>query len=274
MTSTATRFRRNTLAILLVLSTGGLLSGCAASAGQAPEPAASATEAGTAAVTEAASPSAADEPAGPIPENFGVPAPAGKPVISPKGSYMQSTISDDDPAMQLNPAILHESAAVLDFADIEAAQRTMIKFMAEEVIDSRLNGDDHNFDAWWESHKYRIAPDYQGRVYQHLVDGDSFVLREKWQKEEFGDSYDYLTSPDKVRIYDRTITPTIVWSPQPGTIAVEAQVTYIIPVTPNVGLIGSGIQSTSGTLSLAVSKDAAGNWLIDGFQHDINTTQG
>lgn len=43
MTSTATRLRHSTLTVLLVLGTAGLLGGCAASAGQAPEPSASAS---------------------------------------------------------------------------------------------------------------------------------------------------------------------------------------------------------------------------------------
>jgi hypothetical protein len=109
--STVTRLRRNTFATLLALSTGGLLGGRAASADQSPEPVASATEAGPAAVvTESASPSAAEEPAGSVLDGFGIPTPAGKPVISPNGSYMQSTISDDDPAMQLNPGLVDPSA--------------------------------------------------------------------------------------------------------------------------------------------------------------------
>lgn len=221
------------------------------------------------------SPSAADEPAGPVPENFGVPAPAGKPVISPNGSYMQSTISDNDPAMQLNPAILDESAVVLDFAELEAAQRTIIRFIAEEVIDSRLNGDSEDIDAWWESNKHKVDPSYHADLYQTLSEGKNFVLRELWQKEEYGDRYDYITSPDKVRIYDRDITPTAIWRQSgDGALALEAQVSYKIPVIPNVGFTGTGIQTTSGTVAFVALEDAAGSWLISGFQHNIKTTQG
>lgn len=274
MISTATRLRRNTFATLLALSTGGLLGGCAASADQSPEPVASATEAGPAAVvTESASPSAADEPAGSVPDGFGIPAPAGKPVISPNGSYMQSTISEDDPAMQLNPGLVDPSANEYPPADLEAAQRSIIRFMAEEMIDSRLNGDSDDVDAWWESNKHKFDPAQPGLL-EALAAGEGVIMREQWQKEQYGDKYDYITSPDKVRIYDRVINPTRVWSPSPGTIAVEAQVSYKIPVVPGVGLTGTGTQTTSGTMSVAVNKDANGNWLIDGMNTEAETIQG
>lgn len=227
-----------------------------------------------AADTATASSLASGEPANPVSDDFGVPAPAGKRVNSPNGSYMQSTISDDDPAMQLNPGLVDPSANEYSPADLEAAQRTIIRFMAEEVIDSRLNGDDKDVDAWWESNKHRIDPGYQSTVYQHVVNGEPFVLLESWQKEEYGERYDYITSSNKTRIYDRVISPTMLWSPSPGTIAVEAQVSYKIPVIPNVGLTGTGTQTTSGTLSMAVNKDTNGNWVINGFHHTVETVQG
>lgn len=245
------------------------LSSCGTQAASSPTPTAAAESA-----TSTASPSASDEPAGSIPDNFGVPAPAGKFISSPNGSYMQSTISDDDPAMELNPALIDPSANEYDAADLEEAQRTIVRFVAEEGIDSTLNGDNNDVDQWWENNKHKIATSYQSEAHQSLMDRGAFVLNEKWRDAEYGGKYDYQTSPKRTRIYDRYISPRVVWFPAPGSIAVEVEVSYNIPVIPGVGLTGTGIQSTSGTMSYGVIQDETGNWVINGFFHEVETVQG
>lgn len=226
-------------------------------------------------ISQSADPSVTnEEPAGPIPTDFGVPAPAGKKVESPNGSYIQSTISDDDPAMKLDPALVHSSLSSTDPAELESAQKFIVKFTAEEGIDSRLNGDSEDPEGWWAEHKSKIAPEYQDTVYNHLKKRESFVLTEAWQKNDYQGKYDYRTSPNKTRIYDRSLKPKVLWSPAPGSIAVEMDVSYKIPVKPNVGVTGTGVQTTKGTMSYAVAKDAQGNWVITGYQHKLETIQG
>lgn len=227
-------------------------------------------------ISQSATPSSsADEPAGKVPEGFGVAAPAGKKIESPNGSYTQSTISDDDPAMKLNPGIIDPSATHINQAELEDAQKFVVKFTAEEGIDSRLNGDNDDVDGWWAANKDKIDPSYQDALLSEMKDKKAFVVNEKWRDTEYQGKYDYVTHPAKTRIYDRQITTSGIWEPKPGTIAVELQVSYKIPVKPNVGITGTGVQTTNGTMIYAVTKDpATGNWRFNGYQHNIKTVQG
>lgn len=234
-------------------------------------PSTSPTVVETAPATETPTPSATG--------NFfvGTPAPTGERVTAPHGDYLQSIMPSNDPAMSLVSTTLHESVASMDQLELILAQQTIITFIAEQGIDSPLNGGVMTVDEWWVKNKDKINPTYQGKVYQNLKEGDPFVMNEKWQQEKkYGGKYQYATSPDKPRIYDRIITPKFVWKVE-GTevIAVEADVSYTMPVVPGIGETKSGIQTTSGTMSYSVVKDpATGKWLIDGYHHEMQTIEG
>lgn len=218
-------------------------------------------------------PSASAAPTSTIPANIGTPAPTGAAVTNAKGSYLQSTISPDDPAMKVNPGILDSSVQTMDPAEVQAAQQSIVKFTAEEGLDSELNGGGANVDQWWEKNKSKLSPTYHTEMLATLKEGKPFVMNEKWQ-EAYAGKYGYATSADKPRIYDRVINPRTVWSPSPGTVAVQMDVSYSMPVNPGVGKTGTGIQTTSGTMTYSATKDANGNWLIDGYDHDMKTTEG
>jgi hypothetical protein len=229
--------------------------------------------------TASASPTIAETtiptPTGPaLPAGIGTPAPTGKLVSAPNGDYLQSTIKSDDPALQLNLAIMDASAQALRHADVLEAQKTAVSFMAEQGIDSPLNGGGISVDEWWAQHKNEFSATYKDEFYKSLSEGKPFVLNEEWQKS-YGDKYRYVTSTDKPRIYDRVITPTAIWAVENGSIAVQANVSYKIPVVPGVGKTGTGIQATTGVMTYSVIKDpATGKWLIDGYDHDVYTTEG
>ena len=165
----------------------------------------------------------------------------------------------------------------MDQADILAAQQAIVSFIAEQGIDSPLNGGLMTRDDWWAKNKKYFHPDYHDNMYQDISEGKLVVLQETWQKEKYGDAYHYVTSPDQPRIYNRTIKPTVLWLVEPNykTVALEAEVSYDMPVVPNVGLTGTGVQKSSGTMTFSATKDATtGKWLIDGYDHKMNTTEG
>jgi hypothetical protein len=64
------------------------------------------------------------------------------------GEYLQMSIADTDPAMKYNPAIT-DGAAKAHFSEAELAEahKTAVKFIAEEAIDSTLNGGT-DVDGW------------------------------------------------------------------------------------------------------------------------------
>lgn len=209
-----------------------------------------------------------------MPGYTGTPAPAGKPVTVGDVKYVQSTIVDDDPAMVLNLGLVNpESTASFTREDLQAAQATIVRFTAEEGIDSTLNGGVETPDQWWARNQNLFPAVYQDDIYETVVSGRPFVQLETWQKDYEG-RYRYITAPDRTRVYNRSITVNSVWAPSPGAIAVQMSVRYEMLATPNVGRIGTGIQSSTGTMTYSATKDDSGKWLIDGYDHDMKTTEG
>lgn len=233
------------------------------------------SSASTSASTASEATDAPTSPETPTDPALGTPSPTGKLVSSSTGDYLQSVMSPEDPAMKLIPATLDVSAESTNKTDILEAQKFIVSFMAEQGIDSPLNGAGMTPEEWFAQNENVLSPAYKEEFRQSLSEGKPFVLNEKWQQEKYGDKYRYMTSADKPRIYDRIITPKKVWVLETGSIAVQADISYKMPVTPGVGLIGTGVQSTSGVMTYSVIKDpATGKWLIDGYQHDVNTLEG
>lgn len=259
-----------TASIAIFVSTIAFTSACGTTVGTN-APVASETPTATASAAPTATPTRAST----IDPALGAPSPTGEKVTSAKGDYLQSVMSPEDPAMKLNPAVLDATAKTANQADVLAAQKFVVSFMAEEGIDSELNGGNITPEAWFAKNENKLSPAYKEEFRQSLNEGKPFVLNEKWQKEKYGDKYRYETSPDQPRIYDRKITPTKVWVLDNGSIAVEADISYKMPVVPKVGETGTGVQTTVGTLTYSVSKDpATGKLLIDGYQNDVTTTEG
>lgn len=245
------------------------LSGCTATPG--PEAKVSSV-ASSAPATPSATPS--PTPTQLVPGYTGTPAPPGKPVAIGDKAYLQSTIADDDPAMVLNPGLVHqESTAYFTPDDLQAALATIVKFTAEEGIDSTLNGGLETPDQWWARNKDRFHPNFEHFIYEEIASARAFVLNEAWQKQYDG-RYKYITAADKTRVQNRSITVNSVWSPSPGTVAVQMDVNFEMLATPNIGKIGTGIQSSSGNMTYSATKDESGTWLIDGYDHEMYTTEG
>ena len=190
-----------------------------------------------------------------------------------KGDYLQTTIADTDPAMQYNPALADDAAkAHYSEADLAEAQKVTVKFIAEEVIDSTLNGGG-NVDNWWAAHKDQIHPLNQDMMLSELKAGKDNVARESWMATKPG--YSYVHGADTPRVQSRTITPIGLRYVESDTlqgVMLDTQISYSMKVT---GGTHTGIQTTTANASYAVAKDPAdGKWKIAGYNANFQTSEG
>lgn len=191
-----------------------------------------------------------------------------------KGDYLQTTIADSDPAMTYNPELADGAAkAHYSDADLAEAQKAAVKFIAEEAIDSTLNGGGNDVDGWYEAHKDVILPANQSTMLNDLKSGKGILAREEWMTKRSG--YSYVHGADTPRVTERTITPkklSFVEKNNLQGVKVSTEVNYSMPV---IGGTHSKIQTTKGDVSFSVSKDPAdGKWKIAGYNTTYHTTAG
>lgn len=253
---------RTIFTTIVLAGTATLLSACAGNAGVASP---SATDTSISSAT--ASPSS-------VPQRDYAPS-SGEVIKTKYGSYLKSTILDSDPAMKVDPKTIDASITPALRKELGAAQRAIITFIAEEGIDSTLNGAIQTPDQWWKEHKGKIHPDYQKAFYKEVSTHQPFVVNEHWQQKTYKGKYHYVYKDGSTRIFDRVIKPSKIWAISGDAIALKADVSYKMESVPGVGKTKTGLQSSSGTMTYSVSKDpATGKWLIDGFQHKVATTEG
>lgn len=265
-------FQRLTLTATLAVA-ALLATGCSGNGAQAADPVPSTTASQTASSTPTTKGSD-------TPSAAAVTLPAGivaKGVANDgKGEYLQTTIADTDPAMKYNPAITDDAAkAHYSEVDLAEAQKMIVKFIAEEAIDSTLNGGT-DVDGWWAAHKDQVLPENQAVMLADIKNdnGKQQVLaRESWMSAKPG--YSYLHGATTPRIQSRTITPTALRFVESGGlqgVMLDTNVSYSMKVT---GGTHSGIQSTTATLSFAVAKDPTdGKWKIAGYNTNYTTAEG
>jgi hypothetical protein len=265
-------FQRLTLTAILAAS-ALLATGCSGNGSQA-VPAPSTTDsAASATVTATTAPKANAVPAVALPAGI-----IAKGVANDgKGDYLQTSISDSDPAMQYNPAIADDGAkAHYSAADLAEAQKVAVKFIAEEAIDSTLNGGSGDIASWWASHKNEIHPLNQDIMLTDMKNdkGDKAVIdTEAWMASKPG--YSYVHGATTTRVKTRTITPTALRFVQSGTlegVMLDTKASWTMEVT---GGTHTGVQSTTAELSFAVAKDPAdGKWKIAGYNTNYHTAEG
>lgn len=190
-----------------------------------------------------------------------------------KGTYLQTTIADTDPAMQYDPAIADAAAkAHYSAADLAEAQKVAVKFIAEEAIDSTLNGG-NDVDGWWAAHKDQIHPLNQAIMLTDLKSDQDILARERWMATKPG--YSYLHGDATPRIKSRTITPKQIQYVESSTlqgVTVSTTAAYSMEVT---GGSHTGVQNTTAELSFSVAKDPAdGKWKIAGYNTNYHTAEG
>jgi hypothetical protein len=254
------------LAASALLATGcsgnGMQAAPVPSATESPAPAASAVVDATAAPTTAP---AVSLPAGIVAKGV---------ANDGNGEYLQTSISDGDPAMQYNPAIADDAAkAHYSAADLAEAQKVAVKFIAEEAIDSTLNGGGTDVDGWYATHKDQIHPVNQTMMLQDLKSENDILARERWITSRPG--YSYVHGATTPRIQSRTITPTklrFVVNDNLQGVMLDTTASWTMPVT---GGSHTGIQSTTAEISFAVAKDPAdGKWKIAGYSTNYHTAAG
>lgn len=263
-------FQRLTLTAILAASTL-LVTGCGGNGAVPAAPAPSAVAASPEATSSSSTAKASDVPAAPV-LAAGIVA---KGVANDgKGVYLQTSIADTDPAMKYDPA-LADAATKANYseAEITEAQQVAVKFIAEEAIDSTLNGGGTDIDGWWAAHKDQIHPLNQEIMLNDLNSEKDILSRERWIADKPG--YSYVHGATTPRVIARTITPTKLTYVESATlkgIYVDTTASYEMAV--NKGDLSSTQVSTA-ELSFAVAKDPAdGKWKIAGYDTNYHTAEG
>lgn len=177
------------------------------------------------------------------------------------GEYLQTTILDDDPAMQLNENIIDDEVKeIYSDAKILKAQQTVIKFIAEETIDSRIQGGG-NVNEWLTNNKTRFTEPYLLEARKAIEDPNGGFLINNPEREKAG--YDLAYDPDDIRISYRIITPTSITLASGDRPLVEADIEYGIKTNDGKQEVASG------TVSYAVTENQNGDWLISGYKNSV-----
>lgn len=191
-----------------------------------------------------------------------------------KGDYIQTTISDDDSAMKFNPALVTtpDASKLFTDAEMEDAQKFVMRYIAEEAIDSQINDnstDTKNIDDWWAKNKDKMAPQYQDEFLSSLKGDDltkALVFRTNFRTY----SLDY--GKDKTRVFDRKLTVDKI---QGGTIngssvlIFDASGSFSMPA-----VVGESVkqEDTSASFRLSVGKEpSTGKWVIVGAKNTFKT---
>jgi hypothetical protein len=195
-----------------------------------------------------------------------------------KGQYLQTTMNESDPAWNLNPAIVDANAVTIDPAVLLEGYRYILTFMAEEGIDSPLNGGGVTPAEWYAENESKIREIYRGDVRNEVEEeGKHFVLTEShWQgAEKYAGAYSYVYDPSRPRLLSRVIRPTNVWQVDSDalSVAVKADVNYEMAVLPKPGTTEELVQPTNGSMTYSAALEPDGKWRIEGYDHDIKTTE-
>jgi hypothetical protein len=193
------------------------------------------------------------------------------------GDYLQTGISENDPAMKYNPVITDDEAkAHYSDTELAEAQKVIVKFIAEEAIDSTLNGGNTDFDGWFAAHKNEIFPASQSTILKDIKDGKGVLATENWMSTK--EDYSYVHGDNTPRVTARTITPTkfyYVKTDGVQGVTLETEVTYSMAVTKGAFPLRS-IQKSTGDLSFTVAQDSTdgGKWKIAGYKSTFHTEEG
>jgi hypothetical protein len=190
-----------------------------------------------------------------------------------RGEYLQTGIADTDPAMQYNAGITDDAAkAHFSEADLAEAQKVVVRFIAEEGIDSTLNGGG-NPDLWLAAHKDQIHSSFQDILLTELKDGKDVFARESWMATKPGLSY--VHGADAPRVTMRVITPQkLRFIDGNGLQGVFLDTTAAYSMAVTADGARKPDQNSTAEISYAVAKDAAdGKWKIAAYQTNFRTAE-
>jgi hypothetical protein len=194
-----------------------------------------------------------------------------------RGTYLQTSIADDNPAMRYLPERADAVARSRYTPEmLQKAQQLIVRFIAEETLDSTINGGG-DAEAWWTIHQGRFHPDTLDKIHDDLLAGKNVIQRELWQQEKYQGAYDYVYGASQSRIKARSIRPISLSAVKIGdldAIRFHIDVTAQMKVKPNVGKVGSGVQYTVGPMLYDLALDSAGEWKIAGYESGATTLEG
>lgn len=194
-----------------------------------------------------------------------------------KNSYVQTTISDDDPAMIYDEMKVRTNVFSLFSVDeIKEGQKLATKFVAEEVLDSILNdnyADKETIAKWLDANKEKFDPAQYDNFAKHLNapynPDDPFLVMGVHREGK----YELVSGPDQIRIQSRTITPTII---RGDTVEGKPYVEYEVKVRVayKVKLKGQDtIETVDAVIQTTLGKDPVTNkWYISGSTNKFTPT--
>lgn len=190
-----------------------------------------------------------------------------------RGEYLQSTILRNDPAMKFNPELVDAEATNLansNGLDLAYMQSWIVKFAAEEGLDSTLNGGG-DIDAWWAKHKDMIAPEAQESILSKLKNNDGVKTLVATGGPRIG-KYDFTYGKDKTRIANRSMIVNSIKLSNPETkeFTVSLTAIYAMNITQNKR---DGIENDEARLNFKIRPgDAVNHWFIIGYDNKYKTT--
>jgi hypothetical protein len=190
-----------------------------------------------------------------------------------RGDYLQSTILSSDPAMKYNPKLVDEQATALADSqnlDLSSMQATIVKFVAEEGLDSTLNGGG-KVNAWWENHKDIIAPESQADIFARLENNDGKNTLVATGAPRIG-KYDFTYGKDKTRISSRSIIVNSIKVSDANAkeFSISISAIYAMNITQNNR---DGVENDEASLNFTVRPGTVPNqWFITGYDNKYKTT--
>lgn len=190
-----------------------------------------------------------------------------------RGDYLQSTILSNDPAMKYNPKLTDEEATTLansNNIDLASMQASIVKFVAEEGLDSTLNGGG-DVDAWWTKHKDAIAPESQESILSKLKSNDGVNTLVALGTPRVG-KYDFTYDKNKTRMAQRSIIINSIKLQNASTKEFSISITalYVMNITQNNR---EGVENDEAKLNFIVRPGAVVNqWFITGYDNKYKTT--
>lgn len=201
----------------------------------------------------------------------------GKTVKTSKGEYTQAKLPENSVMYKYSPDLTDENVkAKYSEDEIVSAQKFIGNFVAEEVIDTPLNGGGETTEQWWSRNKDKISIAAQPDAYSSLGKSEngtsnSFVAEEPWQAEGEAKNYSYVYKADTPRVSHLQIVPTKVFLDNQGGIAVNVNLDYQMPFN---SATKENKMYASGPAAYSVIKNDKGDWVINGYQRRTTTKTG
>ncbi|MFF2678058.1 hypothetical protein ACFVRT_15915 [Arthrobacter koreensis] len=241
-------------AVALAVGLSVLLTGCSAQA--TPD------EAAEAATTSPEPSPSETAPAGPS-------LPGGEIVRSPKGEYLQSTITADDPILKYDPSKTPGNLEeYLTPEQLQKGQEFALRYIVEEMIDSPLNNNpDADVDDWWNEHKRLFDPGLHESFRDGITDENGPVLRNPWQADIESFAYDYVYSSTETRFSNLNLNVKDLYFTEKGVLVVNTDfdVTAKVRIPDGIGYETLYVDATLGLIPSDLNESG---WAISYYKWD------